>query len=123
MKIRNKNGSEVTLNLSSNVVCDPYYKTNFPHQLLLTCAQNLRICEAFANDSSTNTKFSKTQLSQIVQSGGFLPEFLGSIPPFYMINLIANSYGKKINNIDLKELNNNLLIDTGIYVIGENIKK
>ena len=31
-----KNGTEVTLNLSSNVVGDSDDETNFPHKLLLT---------------------------------------------------------------------------------------
>ena len=31
-----KNDTEVTLNLSSNVIGDSYDETNFPHELLLT---------------------------------------------------------------------------------------
>ena len=31
-----------------------------------------KICKAFANGSSANTKLSKTQFSKIVQLGGFL---------------------------------------------------
>ena len=47
-------------------------ETNFPHNLLLTSMQVLRLCKAFGNESSANIKFSKTQMSKIVQSGGFL---------------------------------------------------
>ena len=46
-------------------------KTNFPHKLLLTDTQVSKIRKAFPNGSSTNIKFSKTQLSKMMQSGGF----------------------------------------------------
>ena len=36
MKSDIKNGTEVTLNLSSNVIENSDNKTNFPHKLLLT---------------------------------------------------------------------------------------
>ena len=48
-------------------------KTNFPHKLLLTDTQVPNICKAFANGSSANIKFSKTQLPKIEQWGGFIP--------------------------------------------------
>ena len=49
-----QNGTQVTLNLPSNVVGDSNDKTNFPHKLLLTDTQVSRICKTFANYSSTN---------------------------------------------------------------------
>ena len=39
LKTAIKNGTEVTLKLSSNVVGDFNYETNYPHKLLLTNAQ------------------------------------------------------------------------------------
>ena len=51
-------------------------KTNFPHKLLLSYTQVSKICIGFANDSSADVKFSKTQLSKIVQLG----EVLHDIP-------------------------------------------
>ena len=68
-----KNGTEVTLNLSWNLIGNCNDETNFPHKLLLTDIQVLKIRKAFANGSSANIKFSKTQLSKIAQSGGFIP--------------------------------------------------
>ena len=65
IKYRNK----VTLNLSSNLIGS---STNFPHKLLLTNTQVSKIRKAFANGSSANIKFSKTQLSKFPQSGGFI---------------------------------------------------
>ena len=50
--------------------------TNFPHKLLLTNRQVANLRKAFANNSSADIKWSKTQLSKIIQSGGFL----GSLP-------------------------------------------
>ena len=54
-----KNGTELILNLSSNVVGSSNDKTNFPHKLLLTIAQVSRIRKAFANSLQANIKFSK----------------------------------------------------------------
>ena len=55
-----KNGAAVTSKISSNVVGDSNNKNNFPHKLLLTNIQVLRLCKAFANGSSPNIKLSKT---------------------------------------------------------------
>ena len=51
-------------------------ETNFPHKLLFTNTQVSRVCKAFANNSSANIKLLKTQLSKIVQLGGFLDRIL-----------------------------------------------
>ena len=53
--------------------------TNFPHELLLTNRQVANIRKAFANHSSTDIKLSKTQLSKMIQSGGFLGKLLGPL--------------------------------------------
>ena len=50
--------------------------TNFPHELLLTNRQVANIRKAFANHSATDIKLSKTQLSKMMQSGGFLGKLL-----------------------------------------------
>ena len=54
-------------------------ETNFPHKLLLTNRQVSNIGKAFSNQLSTDIKLSKTQLSKIIQSGGFLGRLLGSL--------------------------------------------
>ena len=66
------NGTEVTLNFSSNVIGDFNDKTNSPHKLFLTDRQVSRLCKSFANKSTANLKLSKTQLSEILQHRGFL---------------------------------------------------
>ena len=52
---------------------------NFPHKLLLTNRQVGNFCKAFANNSSTDIKLSKTQLSKMIQSGEFLGRLLGPL--------------------------------------------
>ena len=64
LKSRIKNGTQVTLNLSSNVMTNT------------TNAQVLRLSKVFP---SANTKFSKTQLSKIGQPRWFLGRLLGSL--------------------------------------------
>ena len=54
-------------------------KTNFPHKLLLTNRQVANLRKAFANHSSADIKLSKTQLSKMIQSGGFLGRLLGPL--------------------------------------------
>ena len=60
-----KNGIEVTLNLSSNIIADSDDENNFLHKLLLTNTQVSRLRKAFANNSSANIKLSKIQLHKI----------------------------------------------------------
>ena len=76
-----KNGTEVTINLSSNLIGSSNDRTNFPHKLLLTNTQISKICKAFANGSSANIKFSKTQLPKTIQLGGFVGNFLDLLNP------------------------------------------
>ena len=54
-------------------------ETNFSHKLLLTNRQVSSLCKAFANHLSANIKLSKTQLSKMIQSGGFLGRLLGPL--------------------------------------------
>ena len=63
-----KNGAELTLNLSSNLIGNSNDETNFSHKLLLTDTQVSRIRKAFANCSSANIKLLKTQLPKMIQS-------------------------------------------------------
>ena len=74
-----KNGTKVTLNLSSDLIGNSNDGTNFPHKLLLTNTQVSKIRKAIVNDSSANTKFSKNQLSKMIQLGGILGEFLATL--------------------------------------------
>ena len=73
-----KNGTEVTLNLSSNVISDSNDETNVTHKSLNN-TQLSRLHKSFANNSSANKKLSKTQLHKIRQPGGFLDRLLGPL--------------------------------------------
>ena len=53
--------------------------TNFPHKLLLMNRQVENLRKVFANKSSTDIKLSKTQLSKMIKSGGFLDRLLGPL--------------------------------------------
>ena len=77
LKLGVKNGTDVTLKISSNAVGDSNDENNFPHKLLLTNPQVLKLRNAFTNNSSANIKLLKlTQLHKIGQSGGYLARLL-----------------------------------------------
>ena len=74
-----KNENDVVIRLSVNMIGDSNDKGNFPHELLLTNRQVSSIRKAFANNSSIDIKFSKAQLSKMIQSGGCLGKLLGPL--------------------------------------------
>ena len=74
-----ENETNVTLRISLNMAGNSVDNTNFPHKLLLTDRQVANIYKAFANHSSIDVKFSKTQLSKMMQSGGFLGNLLSKL--------------------------------------------
>ena len=71
--------NRVVLRLSTNIISNSNDETSFPHELLLTNRQVVNFRKAFANNSSADIKLSKTQLSKIIQSGGFLGSLLGPL--------------------------------------------
>ena len=99
-----KNETEVVLSLSSNMIGDN--EVDFPHQLLLTNRQVSNLRKAFASNSSTDIKFSKTQLSKMIQSGGFFGRLLGP--------LLKNGL-PLISNV-IKPLAKSVLIPLGLTV-------
>ena len=77
LKLAIKSETEVVLRLSSNMI--GYNEINFPHKLLLTNRQVANLRKDFANHLSTDIKLSKTQLSKMIQLGGFLGRLLGPL--------------------------------------------
>ena len=71
VKLSNSQFTDVVLRLSLNMIDNSDNKTNFPHEVLLTNRQVANLREAFASRISTDIKLSKTQLSKMIQSGGF----------------------------------------------------
>ena len=74
-----KNETDVVLRISSNMAGNSNDNTNFPYELLLTNRQVANIRKAFAKNTSTDIKLSKTQLSKMIQSGEFLRNLLGKL--------------------------------------------
>ena len=66
-----KNGTKLTLNLSSKLIGSSNDETNFAHKLLLSNTQVPRTHKAFANGSWVNIRLSETRLPKM-NSGGFL---------------------------------------------------
>ena len=56
------------------MICDD--ETNFLYEVLSANRQVSNLRKAFVNHSSTDSKLSKTQLSKVIQSGGFLGRLL-----------------------------------------------
>ena len=81
-------------------------ETNFPHKLLLTNRQVSNLRKAFANHLSADIKLSKTQLSKMIQSGGFLGRLLG---------LLLKTGLPLIKNV-IKPLAKSVLIPLGLTV-------
>ena len=71
--------NDVVVRLYPSMIGDSIDKTNFPHELLLTDRQVSSIRKAFANNSSVDIKFSKNQLSKVIQSGEFLGKLFGPL--------------------------------------------
>ena len=55
-----------------------------PHELLLTTRQKTKLRNAFENNMSADIKLSKTQISKIIQTGGFLGALLNKITGLLM---------------------------------------
>ena len=79
MKYATEDRTEVVLRLSSNMIGNSDDKINFPHKLLSTNRQVANVRKAFANYLSTDIKLSETQISKMIQSGGFLGRLLGPL--------------------------------------------
>ena len=74
-----KNETDVVLRLSSNMIGNSDDEINFPDKLLLTNRQVENLHRTFASHTSTDIKLSKTQLSKMIQLGGFLGRVLGPL--------------------------------------------
>ena len=67
-----------------------------PHELFVTTRQTTKIKNDFANNISIDIKFSKAQISKIVESGGSFGSWLG------------NSGKKALTNIAISLARDNL---------------
>ena len=81
-----------------------YNETNFPLKLLLTNRQVANLRKAFTNHLSADIKLSKTRLSKMIQSGGFLGRSLGPLL----------KTGLPLIKIVIKPLDKSVLIPLGL---------
>ena len=88
-----KNGTDVILRLSSNMIGNSNDEANFLHKLLLTNRQVANLRKTFSNHASTGIKLSKAQLTEM-QKGGFLrfltPLFKSALP---LVKSVIKSLG------------------------------
>ena len=56
-----------------------FHDEELPHELFTTTRQKTKIKNTFANNTSTDIKLSKAQLSKIIQWGRFLFDLLGKL--------------------------------------------
>ena len=75
MKSAAKNETELTLRMNIKI----FNGNHLPHELLLTTRQKTKLRYAFENNMSTDIKLYKTQISKIIQFGGFLGSLLSKI--------------------------------------------
>ena len=130
-----KTGPELRMNLSSNLIGNSKDETSFPNKLLLTDTKVSKIPKTFANGSSANIKFLKAQFFKMIHLGYIYDIFLSHstdifAPPIRPItevtslaNLMNSSFKKPLKNTGTKKLNDDILVDTGLNIIGKNIKK
>ena len=77
---------------------------NFLHELLLTNRQVANLRKSFANNSSADIKLSKTHISKMIQSGGFLGRLLGLLlkTGLPLIKNVIKPLAKCFNSIRIK---------------------
>ena len=71
--VKNRYGLTLRMNITM------FNGNNLAHDLLLTPRQKTKLRNAFEDNMSTDIKLSKTQISKIIQSGGFLGSLLSKI--------------------------------------------
>ena len=64
--VKNNTGTTLRIHLKM------FNENNIPHELLLTTRQKAKLRNALNNNMSTDIKLSKTQITKIIQCGGFL---------------------------------------------------
>ena len=87
----------------------------------------VKIRKGFVNGLPANIKISKTQLTKIIQSRGFIFGSPNMIGPGIISDIFTKelySLLKSISkNLDVKKLNEDDLVNAGLNIIGKRIKK
>ena len=92
--VKNKTGTTLRISLKM------FNGNDLPHELLLTTRQKTKLRNAFNNNTSTDLKFSKTQISKIIPSGRFLGSLLSKLAcPLMKVPVpLAKKYFSSIRN-------------------------
>ena len=85
-----QNQTEMTLRMNIKM----FNGINLTHELLLTTREKTKPRKTFRNNMSTAIKLSKTKISDIIKSGGFLGSLLSKIA--YPLMKVAVQLGKNI---------------------------
>ena len=80
LKTAAKNQTGVALRMNIKM----FNGNNVLHKLLLTTRQKVKLRNAFENNTSSDIKLSKAQISKIIQSEGFLGSLLSKIADLLM---------------------------------------
>ena len=75
LKTAVKYQTEATLRMSIKM----FNRSDLPHKLSLRTRQTITLRNAIKNNMSTDIKLSKAQISEIIQSGGFLGALLSKL--------------------------------------------
>ena len=102
--VKNKQGA--TLRISAKM----FSSQDLRDELLLTTRQTTKLRNAIENNMSTDIKLSKAQISQIIQSGGFLGKLLG--PSLKTVSILLKSVIKALGLLGLTAANS--AIDAGV---------
>ena len=85
-----------------------------PHELFLTARQTTKVRNAFANNTSTDVRLSKAEISKMIQSGESFGSWLGNLGKKALTNiaiplardnlpeLVSNLTSSAINNVTEK---------------------
>ena len=71
--VENKTGATLRMSLKM------FNGKDLPHELLLATRQKTKLRNSFNNNMPTDLKLSRTQISKIIQSGGFLGRLFGPL--------------------------------------------
>ena len=92
--VKNNTGTTLRINLKM------FDGNDLPYELLLTTRQRTKLRNAFNNNVSADIKFSKTQIANIIQSGGLLGSLLSKLagPSMKVAVPLAKKYFSTIRN-------------------------
>ena len=71
--VKDNTGTTLRINLKM------LHRNDLPHELLPMTRQKTKLRNALNNNTSTNTKFSKAQVTKIIQSSGYLGSLLSKL--------------------------------------------